>query len=177
LANPIFLHLFVITIGVLFNFFGGKFFRILHGLVCGLFFMLFTMLIIPTFPLNLIIGMIVAGLGGYQCYEMKKFQAFILAAQLGLLVGILISAVILPNGKNVFLSIPLTISLAIFGGWFGMRHAKKVISFCCTIIGSCYMASGSMGLFGYNFGMQIDGFFFLGLGLIAVFIVAGRHYQ
>lgn len=177
ITNPVFMHLIVIAVGVLYNFFGGKFYPILHGFVCGLIFFLLSMAILPQ-PIGLIIGFVAAGLGGYQCKTMKKFQAFILAFQLGFMASVIINVVLLTWwSTNLYLNLALTATISIGGGYFGMHHAKDTISFCTAIVGSGYITSGFFGLLGYKFGAAFNLVFFLGLGCMAGLIYAGFMFQ
>lgn len=161
----------------MYNFFGGKFYPILHGVFCGLAFFAVCMFILQP-PLSIVIGLIAAGLGGYQCKRMKKLQAFILASQLGLMTSFVINVVLLTWwNTSLYVSYAMMFACAVFGGWFGMLHAKDTIVFCTAVVGSGYITSGVLGLMGYNFGRAFDWTFFVGIGSMAGLIYAGKEFQ
>jgi len=69
-------------IGVLYCFFGGKFYPILHGVICGiesfLFFAIFVGILSTNLTVGVITGIICGALIGYGCFRAKRYQAFVL---------------------------------------------------------------------------------------------------
>jgi hypothetical protein len=68
-------------------YFGGKFYPIMHGLYCGVIYMVLHMVILGLLRVEIIVGVITglicAILLGYGCFRWKQYQAFFLGIQLG----------------------------------------------------------------------------------------------
>jgi hypothetical protein len=78
---------FFFGVGILYCFFGGKVYPILHAIICGsyafLFFSILVGILANNLTVGIVTGIICAVLIGYGCFRAKSYQAFILGMQLG----------------------------------------------------------------------------------------------